>query len=108
LKKIQLFFEKFSDIDAIFCINNLVLFRALRVIKSWEEKNGREVLLSAFDVGRFVNLIDRPLIYADQDLNKVAESAVNLLLARIEGREIKKHQIELPFKISEHMIDHIS
>lgn len=104
IKGIQNLFDKNTDIEAIFCVNNLVLFRVLKVIKIWEAKNKRQLLLSAFDVGRFINLIDRPLIYADQDVNKVAESAVNLLLAQIEGRDIKNYQIVLPFHIKKHLI----
>jgi len=104
IQKIQYLFDKNTDIDAIFCINNLVLFRALKVIKEWEAKNNKQLLLSAFDVGRFINLIDRPLIYADQDLNKVAEAAVNLLLALIEGKYIENRQIMLPFNIKKHLL----
>lgn len=104
LKRIEALFYENTDIDALFCVNNLVLFRALKVIKHWEKKYKRQLLLSAFDVGRFINLIDRPLIYADQSLNKVAESAVQLLLAQIAGRRTKKRQITLPFQVHKHLL----
>ncbi len=98
-------FAKRGDLQAVFCVNNLVFFGALKVVQKIESESKRHILISAFDVGRYCNFIQRPLICANQDLEKLAESAINLLLDRIKGKPKHNHQIVIPISVKKYRIE---
>jgi LacI family transcriptional regulator len=97
--------EKRSDIEAVFCINNLVFFGAMKVVHEHERKNNCSIMMAAFDVGQYCDIFGRPLISADQNLPELAHAAVNLILPRISNAQIKENHVVLPITINKHRLD---
>lgn len=93
-----------DDIEAVFCTNNLIFFGAMKVVQKFEETTGRRLLMSAFDVGRYCDLLQHPLICANQDLERLAACSVELLLNQIQDRPGKDHQIVLPITLKKYCI----
>jgi LacI family transcriptional regulator len=97
--------KKRSDIEAVLCINNLVFFGAMKVVQQYERKNNCSIMMSAFDVGRYCDILKRPLISADQNLQELARAAGKLILARISNVEIEENHVVLPIAINKHRLD---
>jgi len=79
--------DRRSDIEALFCVNNLVFFGAARVVNLFEERTGRDLMMGGFDVGEFAAFCKRPLVSADQNLEEMAAAAVSLLLTSGVGAD---------------------
>jgi len=101
---LETLWSKRNDIEAVFCVNNLVFFGALKVVNRIEAETRRRLLMSAFDTGRYSSLLQHPQIIANQDLAKLAECSVSLLLDRIHDRPLENHQIVLPISIEQYFI----
>lgn len=93
------------DLDAVFCVNNLVFFGATRVVREYEQRQGRQLMMAGFDIGHYRRLLDRPLITADQDLDALAHAAVNLLLSLINRTPLEKTQLMLPITLHRHRLE---
>ncbi len=92
------------DLEAVFCVNNLVFFGAVRVAREYEQKLGRSIMMAGFDISHYVNLFERPVISADQDVDALAGAAVNLLLSLINKKKLEKTQLMLPIAIHKHRL----
>jgi len=68
------------EVEAVFCVNNLVFFGAAGPANRFELQQGRPLMMAGFDIGLYANLLKRPLISADQNLGELASTAVGLLL----------------------------
>jgi LacI family transcriptional regulator len=100
----QLLLERVPDIQAVFCVNNLVFLGAMKVVQHHELKTGKYIMMAAFDIGMYCNIFKRPLICAAQDLQKLANEAVSLLIDRIEKKERRDKHLVLPIQVDSHRI----
>jgi LacI family transcriptional regulator len=92
------------DFDAVFCVNNMVFFGAMKVVHEYERSHDRTIMMSAFDIGPFSNMFKRPLISANQDLGEISTSAVDLLLDRINDRPRRQNQIIMPISVDKYRL----
>lgn len=100
----RLLLERAPNIQAVFCVNNLVFLGAMKVVQQQELKTDKYIMMCAFDIGRYCNLFKRPLICANQDLQKLANEAVSLLLDKINNKVRKDNQLILPIQVDSHRI----
>lgn len=96
--------NKCPDVEAVFCVNNQVFFGAIKIVQKYEIREGRSIMMAAFDIGHYCNMFKRPLLCANQDMDSLAESAVNLLLDQIKGTSLDTHQIIISACVSDFRI----
>jgi LacI family transcriptional regulator len=101
----HLLLERAPDIEAVFCVNNLVFLGAMKVVQQRELKTDKYIMMSAFDIDRYCNIFKRPLISANQDLQKLANEAVSLLIDKINKKLRIDTQLILPVQVNSHRID---
>lgn len=101
----RLVLERAPDIEAVFCVNNLVFLGAMKVVQQHELKSGKYIMMCAFDIGRYCSIFKRPLICANQDLQKLANEAVSLLIDRIDKKARNDNQLILPIQVDSHRFD---
>jgi DNA-binding LacI/PurR family transcriptional regulator len=89
---------------AVFCINNLVFFGAMKVVQSYEKQHKRSIMMSGFDIAYYADIFKRALISADQDMEKLASAAVSLLIDRIKCQERKEYHIIIPISVKKHRL----
>lgn len=92
------------DIEAVFCVNNLVFLGAMRVVQKEEVRTKRHILMAAFDIRPYCGIFKRPLLCANQDLRGLADSVVSLLIDAINGRLTRDHQIVIPLMVDRYRI----
>lgn len=94
--------EQHPDVEAVFCINNLVFFGSAGPVNLFELREGRQIMMAGFDISHYSSLLKRPLISADQNLGRLAEAAVGLLLnPEASGKDIHK---TIPVSIVKHRL----
>lgn len=93
------------DIQAVFCVNNLVFLGAMKAIQESEMRGGPPMMIAAFDIGRYCNLFKRPLICANQDIDAIGVTAVQLLLNQIEESVGQKNHVIVPIEVCKYRID---
>lgn len=98
-------FEQAPDIEAVFCVNNLVFLGAMKIVQAHEKKHSCSIMMAAFDIGRYCNIFKRPLISANQNLDILAKSAVDLLVNRINKGSLKGNQLIAPIIVDRHRIN---
>jgi LacI family transcriptional regulator len=86
--------------DAVICVNNQVFIGALKSIDHIEKENKRYIMTAAFDLGAYCHVLQRPLISAEQDLDKLAALSVKLLFAQIDHRHSNTYQYVIPARIN--------
>ena len=96
--------NKCPDVEAVFCVNNLVFFGAIKTVQKYESAKGVSIMMAAFDIGHYCNMFKRPLLCANQDIDALAESAINLLLDQIKGNIPETHQIIIPTSVNDFRI----
>jgi LacI family transcriptional regulator len=96
--------ERGIEFDAVFCVNNMVFFGAMKVVHEYERRHDREIMMSAFDIGRYSSMFKRPLISANQDLGEISTAAVDLLLDRINDRPRRQNQIIMPITVDKYRL----
>jgi len=101
----QKLLDKEPDINTVFCVNNLIFFGAMKVVQKHEKKSKRYIMMSAFDIGPYCHLFKRPIVCANQDLRKLANSTVSLLMDKINNSPRKDNQLILPISIEKYRID---
>jgi LacI family transcriptional regulator len=97
-------FERRSDTEAVFCVNNLVFFGAAKIANRLEIRQGRPLMMAGFDIGEYSNLFKWPLISADQNLAELARGAVRLLLPRVSDAEIKDTHLVVPISVNKYRL----
>ncbi len=98
------FFEQTPDIEAVFCVNNLVFFGAMKIVQKYESKHNRSIMMAAFDIGRYCNVFKRPLLSANQDLGRLARMAVSLMIDQIEDTPSRENQLIAPIDVEKYRI----
>jgi LacI family transcriptional regulator len=96
--------EREIEVEAVFCVNNMVFFGAVKVMQEYERRHDRKIMMSAFDIGPYCNMFKRPLISANQDLGEISNSAVDLLLDRINDRPRRQNQIIMPISVDKYRL----
>jgi len=96
--------ERAPDIQAVFCINNLVFLGTMKAVQEFEIKSKRSVMIGAFDISRYRGIFNRPLISADQNMQDLADSAVSLLMDRIRRQPIAQAHITIPVSVNKYYI----
>ena len=91
-----------ADIKAVVCVNNLVFLGAMKVVQGHELTTEKPIMMAAFDIRGLCGIFKRPLVCASQDLQKMAQSTVALLIARIQGKTLRKIQITVPIRVEKH------
>lgn len=81
---------------ALVIANNLMAIGALRAIRAARLRIPDDVAIVAVDDPPWAELIDPPLTVVAQPVKRMAETAIQLLLERIEGRRSDPTQIVLP------------
>ncbi len=97
--------QKKPDIDAVFCVNNLVFLGAMKVIQESEIRGGSSMMITAFDIGRYCNSFKRPLICANQDIDVIGETAVQLLMNQITDSPGKKNHVIVPIDVCKYRLN---
>lgn len=92
------------DLEAVFCVNNLVFFGAMKIVQNYEKLQRRSIMMAGFDISHYANILERPFISADQDIEKLASSAVLLLLDRINNRPRLENNIILPISVNKYRL----
>ncbi len=77
----------------------------MKVVQKHEKKSKRYIIMSAFDIGPFCHLFKRSLVCANQDLRKLANLTVSLLMDKINNSPRKDNQLILPISIEKYRID---
>jgi len=95
---------KYPDIGAVFCVNNLVFLGAMKIVQTHEIRTGHRILMSAFDISPYCGMFKRPLVCASQDRERLADTAVSLLIKGIEDPPGTHDHVTLPIEISLHRI----
>ncbi len=96
--------EREPDIEAVFCVNNLVFIGAMKVVQRHEIETGRSIVMAAFDINRYCEILKRPLLCANQDLEKLAASAVALLIGGIQNTVGPNRHLIVPMSLGRHRI----
>ena len=96
--------EREPDIRAVFCVNNLVFIGAMKVVQKHEIETGRSIMMAAFDIDRYCDIFKRPLISAGQDQEKIAASAVSLLIDGIRNSLGPDRHMVVPMSVGKHRI----
>jgi len=96
--------KRYPETEAVFCVNNLVFLGAMQVVQEHERTSHSPIMMSAFDIAHYCHLSKRPLLSADQDLKKLAHSAVSLLMKHIHSQSGNKDHIVLPVAINRYRI----
>ena len=96
--------EQTPDIDAVFCVNNLVFLGALPIVQEFERKNDRSLMMAAFDIGHYCNILKRPLLSANQNLDLLAKCTVDLLINRINDNPQKDNHLIVPINVDKSSI----
>ena len=97
--------EKEPNLRAVFCVNNLVFLGAMRIVQQSEIGGGPRILMAAFDIGAYCSIFKRPLISANQNVEKIARTAVGLILDRINDRLSENSHVVVPIRIDSHRLD---
>ncbi|MBM3285154.1 MAG: LacI family transcriptional regulator [Candidatus Aminicenantes bacterium] len=96
--------ERARDIEAVFCVNNLVFLGAMKIVQQEEARTNRQILMAAFDILHYCEIFKRPLLCANQDLQKLATSVVSLLVDTISGRPVEENQLVMPVHVDKHRL----
>lgn len=97
-----------KDIDAVFCVNNLVFFGAVRVVREFERLSSRSIMMAGFDISHYSYLFDRPLLSADQDIDALANSTVQILISLINKESPPQKHVILPVAINKYGLKQMS
>ncbi|MBN2408971.1 MAG: LacI family DNA-binding transcriptional regulator [Candidatus Aminicenantes bacterium] len=90
------------DIKAVMCVNNLVFQGAMKVVQGYELTTSNPIIMGAFDIHPFCGIFKRPLACASQNLEKMAQAAVSLIVNRIQGKRMRKTHLILPIRVESH------
>ena len=90
------------EIGAVVCVNNLVFLGAMKVVQSHEMTSQKTIMMAAFDIHRMCDIFKRPLVCASQDLQKMAQSAVALLVDRIQEKSPREVHLSIPICVEKH------
>lgn len=101
----QTLLENVPDVEAVFCVNNLVFLGAMKIVQKHEIKTERYIMLAAFDIAPYCDIFKRPLVCANQDLRKLANAAVSLLIDKINDKPTTDNQLIVPILVNRHRID---
>jgi DNA-binding LacI/PurR family transcriptional regulator len=85
-------------------VNNLVFFGAAKVANQFEVGRERNLMMAAFDIGEYANLLKRPLLSADQNMDELAGAAVRLLLSPGGDDGSRENHIAIPIPISKYRL----
>ena len=96
--------EREPDTKAIFCVNNLVFIGAMKVVQEHEVETGRSIMMAAFDIHRYCEILKRPLLCAGQDQEKLAAYAVALLIAGIQNTVGPDRHLIVPISVNKYRI----
>jgi LacI family transcriptional regulator len=97
--------QKKTEIEAVFCVNNLVFLGAMKAIQEFEMSGGPSIMIAAFDIGRYCHVFKRPLICANQDLDAIGKTAVQLLMNQITESPGQKNHVIVPINVCKHRLD---
>jgi LacI family transcriptional regulator len=97
-------FEREPDTKAIFCVNNLVFIGAMKVVQKHEIETGQSIMMAAFDIHRYCEVLNRPLLCAAQDQEKLAAYAVALLIAGIQNTVGPDRHLTVPISVNTYRI----
>jgi LacI family transcriptional regulator len=92
------------DTRAVFCVNNLVFIGAMKVVQEHEIETGRSIMMAAFDIDLYCEIFKRPLLCARQDQEKLASSAVALLIDGIRNSAGPDRHVIVPIGVGRHRI----
>ncbi len=97
--------DRRRDVDAVFCVNNLVFFGAAEAANEFELQSGRSLMMAGFDIGNTAGLLQRPLISADQNLAELADAAVSLLLRQGKDAGGQETNRTIPIQLNKYRLD---
>lgn len=95
---------KAPDIEAAFCVNNFVFLGAVKIVQQEEAKTNRRIMMAAFDIHHYCAILKRPLVCANQDLKRLADAVVSLLIDTIKGYPRQENQLVMPIFVERHHV----
>lgn len=94
------FLLKYPDVDAIFASSDTLALLAYKELKSMGKRIPEDVQIIGFDGIMNYNYVEAELTTVQQDIEKMARIAVDLLIKRINGEETPRRiEVETIFKI---------
>lgn len=96
--------QREPDTRAVLCVNNLVFIGAMKVVQKHEIETEKPIMMAAFDIDRYCEIFKRPLLCARQDQEKLAASAVALLMKGIQNTIGPDRHLVVPMSIGRHRI----
>lgn len=86
--------------DALFCVNNLVFHGVLEVMQDSMYESFSSLTMAAFDVDGYCDFLPCPVISANQNTMRLAESSVSILLDKIHNHKCNHNQLVLPISFN--------
>lgn len=96
--------QREPDTRAVLCVNNLVFIGAMKVVQKHEIETEKPIMMAAFDIDRYCEIFKRPLLCARQDQEKLAASAVALLMKGIQNTIGPDRHLVVPMSIGRYRI----
>jgi LacI family transcriptional regulator len=96
--------QREPEIQAVFCVNNLVFIGAMKIVQKHEIETGRSIMMAAFDIDRYCDIFKRPLLCAEQDKERLAASAVALLMDGIRNAVGTDRHLVLPVCVGKYRV----
>jgi len=96
--------QREPDTQAVLCVNNLVFIGAMKVVQKHEIETEKPIMMAAFDIDRYCEIFKRPLLCAEQDQEKLAASAVALLMKGVQNTIGPDRHLVVPMSIGRHRI----
>ncbi len=73
------------DIDSIFFFNNTMAIEGGKIIREYNKLSGRNLGIGCFDSSRYLELLDIPYVSAVQQVEKLGEVSMRLLMRQINS-----------------------
>lgn len=88
-----------DDITAILSSNDLMLFGVIKWAKEHQKNVFKRFSMVGFDNNPYTEIIEVPLTTIDQEIGKMADQTINLLLGILRKEEEKRQQIVIKPRI---------
>lgn len=85
--------------DAVFCMNDLLAFGAVRALTEMGVRVPDDVLVTGWDDVAMTRVVTPTLTTISPDKQAIAAGAVNALVDRIEGRKASSEDVLVPYRI---------
>jgi len=90
-----------EPVDAIYFANNQLAFLGVKFIKEYNSNVKKQISIGSFDSFDFMRLLDTPLVYGVQSIDKLGENAVDLIMKQMESKSLINEKRVVPIDVLE-------